>query len=314
MNIEKILGAVASALHVDANEFITALKDGENWLEDDEVTEKITGTVKSQLKAAKDAQLKRGTRESWATVEKWVKSHGFEADDDLKGTELLTAFSEHIKAAKTAIDPTKPATLTKEELAALPDVKALLAERVTDALSKYEADAKKEVERLKSEYDGYKRKAESEKIQTVARQYLAKALEEGDVLLEPKGTGVSKEKRIEAVLRQIDFEKIRLSDKGLPVEVDENGDPLEDEFGRPIDIAKKAVSIGKEIYGARGVDPDKSGGDPKPATGKGEAYKPTYTFAGEDDFNRQVSGQGNAAERAKMMQDYAHQQQKQAAG
>lgn len=310
MELEKALGAFASALNIDAKELVTALKDGDDWLGEDEATEKITGLVKTRLKAAKDAQLKQ----DWVTVEKWVKSHGFEPGEDVKRVEMLNAFSDHIKEQKTAIDPTKPATLTKEELAALPDVKALLAERVTDALSKYEADTKKEVERLKSEYDGYKRKTESEKTQAVARQYLAKALEEGDVLLKPDGVEVSKEKRIEAVLRQIDFGKIILSDKGLPVEVDENGDPIEDEFGRPVDIAKKAVAIGKEIYGPRGIDPKKSGGDPKPVTGKGEAYKPTYTFAGEDDFNRQVSGQGNAAERAKMMQDYAHQQQKQAAG
>ena len=62
--MEKIFTALASALNLDAEEFNAALRDGDKWLTDEQLADKIGEAARTQVKAAKEAQLKRGKRET----------------------------------------------------------------------------------------------------------------------------------------------------------------------------------------------------------------------------------------------------------
>ena len=114
---DKILGAIASALQIDASELSAALKDGEAFLPDDQLAEKLKDVAAERLKAAKDAQHKRGQREIGDSIEKWAKAKGFSNDEKLKGTALLDAVFDTVDSkAPEGNDPTK---FTKEELSLL---------------------------------------------------------------------------------------------------------------------------------------------------------------------------------------------------
>lgn len=304
-DINKIIGVVASALYLDANELTAALKDGDEWLAEKEFSDTLSGRISEQVKAAKEDQLKRGTRESWSSVERWMKSQGFTPEKGLKGQDLLDAFAEFVEAKAPAGNPD---TLTKEALAKNPLVKELQNEA--------RANIGKELEAVKGEFETYKATTERARVSEVAKAKLAAYLEEGKVLLEVAGAGVNKAQRIEAIAKFLDFNQIGLSDKGEPIFMDGDS-PALDEMGKPIDFKKKVVSIGAELFGIQNQDPNKGGGNPKPgsASGGGTDYKVEYNFATAAELDATKFSESDPAKRAKMTQDFMYtQKQKEAAG
>jgi len=315
--INVIIGAVASALQMDAPELVAELKDGENWLEKEALLEKLKGRVSDQVKAVKDAQYKRGVRESRVSVESWVKAQGFTPEGDLKGTALLEAYAEHLKGDSTKVEPDKVKTLTKEELAALPEVKQLMA----GAYEKGGLETKATLDAISKEYQEFKRKSEKESISDFALRFVAQALEDGDVLLEPEGVKeISKPKRIEKVYRGLDIDRLKvvaINGKKTLVFVDENGDIEEDDMGQPKDVGKYVVEEARSIYGPRGPNSKLGGGNPQGGNGNpggnGNKYKQEYFFKSAKDYSDTMSYEADATKRAKMSEDFQFQQQ-QAAG
>lgn len=306
--MDKLLGALASALQLDETE-IAALKDGENWVSDDVLAEKLPAVASAKLKAAKEAQLKRGTRETWVSVKKLMKNAGFTPDADAEGATLFEAFAEHLKSQSTPEGGAKPAELSKEELAKLPAVKALLIEARTEV--------GKKLEDLQGAFDAYKRDTETKEISQSARAYLADAIRNGDVLLSPAGVAVDADERVNLILSSVNFSNLKLVDvkgKKIPVQVDENGEPILDDYGKPVDLAKSVVEQARKVYGPRGQDPNKGGANPKPGSGKAGEYQRVNTFASQADFTAAYSKAATSAERLQIMQDWSHQQKEQAAG
>lgn len=302
MNIEKIFGAIASALHLDASEFTAALKDGEDWLAEPELTAKIGESIATQVKAAKEQQLKRGTRESWSAVEKWVKAQGFTPEDDIKGTALLEAYQEHLKGSVSGAEGQ-----SKEDLVKNPLVKQIIAEAKGEIGKKYEA--------LQSEFDQYKKQEQQSRVAEVAKRKLVEFLDEGKVILDVPG--VNKQQRIDAVARFLDFGQIGLDKDGNPSFLDQDGNPKLDDYGRPVDFKKHVVSIGENLFGIQKQDPGKGGaslpgGNGAAASGE---YKPTYRFANAQEYDAAKFSEPDPAKRAQMAKDYLHQiQEQQAAG
>ena len=314
--MEKTIQALASALNLDAEEFAAALRDGEKWLEDDKMAEKIGQTVRDQVKAAKEAQLKRGKRETMLSVERWMKLQGFDNPDKLQGDELFDAFAEHQKAKTTpAGDPAdgggkKPGEMSREDLAKLPAVKELMTDAVKGAAAKYEA--------VKAEFEQYQKKTEVERIATAARQRAAQVLEEGKAILEVPGSGITKAQRLETFYRLLEFDKMKVDEKGEIVLLDDNGDPLVNDMGKPVSFKDKVLEINKGLYGFHTQDPNKGGGNP-PANGgqKPGEWKPSMTFtdqAAYDNFYRTETDPVKRAEGAKSWRFQQEQQQQQAAG
>jgi len=312
-DFSKVLGVIAKALKLDATELSAALKDGDdNFLTDDEITPKLSEIIVREVKAARAEARDRAIAETHGAVDKLVKSKGFTPEAGLKGTALLESFIEHIESKTTKIDPAEVKTLTVEELAKLPEVKKLMA----DAVDKFGVEAKAQVEAIRKEYDEYKGSAESKRTDQIAKAYLAKALEKGNVLLKPAGSEmVSAEDRIDNLYLDIKNRmKIRLNDKDEPIFVREDGSQLTDEdLGKPISFDEFAIKRGLSLYGLRGPDPNKGGGDPKPGTGNGE-YKAMYKFQNEKEYNDLMATLPPGPERAQAAKDYQHQQQQKAAG
>lgn len=320
-DFSKVLGVIASTLNLNATELAESLKDGEDWLSDDEISKKLGEAISGQVKAAKVAQRNRVLKETTETVAKKVKASGFNPSaDDLKTTDaLLDSFFEHLESSKTdatTIDPATAGKLSRDELAKLPEVQSLITSANAAVIDKYKKEVGAELEKVKTEYTTYKASTEREKIEAVTLQAVTRALEQGNVMLEPTGTKVSKDARIRAVLREIDLGKVRVNDKREPYFVDEHGEPLTDaDFGKPVDFSKYIVGIGKDLYGERGPDSSKGGANPEGQTGQnGSAkFRQEYFFKSDQELSKAMFSEPDAAKRAKMSEDFAFQQQNQKA-
>lgn len=319
MDIEKLIGRIASALQLSDLErtaFIGTLKDGEEMIGETEVADKVAELVNRQLKAAKEANLKRGKREGFAPVKAWLKEKGVPVDDEMQVSEMLSSVEEHFQSKQpSGVEGDAAKKLTKEELAQLPEVKALM----NSAYERGGAEIKGEFEKVKAEYDTFKKEAKRQEVGEITRRVITEALEVGDVLLEPTGVqGVSKDKRIATVLRLFDIGKIGViqakDGRKVPVFLDDNGEPEEDDLGNYKEVSKAAVTEAQAIFGPRGVDPNKGGGDPKPSNGKPQKYVPVYTFANDAEFTTQKNSERDPAKRLQMTLDFQHQQQQKAAG
>jgi len=304
---DKILGAIASALQIDAAELTTALKDGEAFLPDDQLAEKLKDVAAERLKAAKDAQHKRGQREIGDSIEKWAKAKGFSNEEKLKGTALLDAVFDTVDTkAPEGNDPTK---FTKEELSKLPAVKEMLQSVKIEAVKPFEA---KEAELV-----GQIKKERQERVSDVAKRFAAEIMEQEKVLLEVPEMGIVKKDRLEAVYARLNFSEIGLDDKGNPIVVDNDGAPATDDFGKPIPFKDRVIGIAKPMYGIRTQDPGKGGANPPTRTGGnggGTDYVPKYQFATEADYERAITNTADNAERLEISRSYMHQKSAKAAG
>lgn len=299
---EKILGAIASALHLDASEFVAALKDGENWLPDDQLTAKAAEIIGGQVKAAKDAQLKRGTRESWTSVERWMKAKGFDNTEKLQGSDLLDAFAEHLQglAPEGGDGGKKPAEMSADELAKLPTVKTLM--------QKAKEEAGKAMQALQVEFDNYKTTAARDRVKMAMQTAIPEILETAGVILEIPGIA-KKADRIAAIGKLVDAGELGLDESGKIVFVNADGTPKTDDYGKAVDFQKHIASLGAAIFGIQKQDPSKAGANP-PANGGGSGdYKPAYKFATAEEYAKAKFDEPDAAKRAQMAADWAHQQQ-----
>ena len=126
---EKLYKAIAVAFKINPDEFIATLKDGDDWLSEDAISDKVTELVSTKVTAAKTDSRKSGQAEQNAKILKVVKLAGFENPDNLQGSELLTAFTawkdEQIVPAS---GDTPTGEMDKETLLKLPIVKSLILE------------------------------------------------------------------------------------------------------------------------------------------------------------------------------------------
>lgn len=305
--MDKIIGAVASALNLDATELSAELKDGEKWLEEEKVAEVLSAKVSAQVKAAKEAQYKRGIREKGKAVEQFLSRAGFANPDKLEGDALLEAAVDFMKASHDGEGGKDPKALTREELAKLPDVKALITEAQRAAGAKYE--------QLSAQFETEKKSWQSQRIQDLGAARLPEILEEAKVVLDIPGTEGSRAARIKAVNSMIDWGSVGVDDKGAFVFLDSDGQPKTDDFGKPVDFKKHVVSIASGIYGTHLADPKKGGAAPSggPSGQGGGTYQRTFTFTDAKDFNSQYLGESDQAKRSTMLKDWNIQQKEQAA-
>lgn len=317
-DLSKVLGGFAKALKIDATEFLSALKDGDDeWLPDEQIASKIEEVIVSEAKAARAEARNRAIFESRQSVEKIVKSKGFTPADNLKGDALLEAFIEHLESKATEIDKDKTKAMTREELAAMPEVKQLMSE----AVDKFGVEAKSKLEAVEKTFAEYKAANEAKKIESISKQRLATALRKGNVLLKPSGADeISEEDRIDNVWLDILYRqnmRVGLDEKENPIFLNEDGSVLVEEvLGKPISFDEVAVQRGLKLYGSKGPDHSKGGGDPKGnggVPGGAAKYQQEYFFKTPTEFSAAMFAESDPAKRAKMSEDFNFQQEKQKA-
>lgn len=295
MEAEKLIGAIASALNLDATELLTELKDGEGWASNAEST--LSDRMKAQVKAVKEEQRKRGIKEKATAVEKFFKAKGFDNPERLEGDAMLDAAFEQLAQKQEGGEPGK---LTPAELAKLPEVKALIEEGKQNAAKAYDA--------LKAEYEQAKTGYQRDRVKDLAAAKIPSILDAGKIVLDVPGVEGSKDKRIKALFNLLDWSEVGVNDKGDLIYINQDGTQKTDDFGKPVDFQKSIVSMASEIYGVQKVDPSKSGANPagSGAAGAGGAGR-VYTFANAAEFSAAVMAEADPAKRSQMRKDYSEQ-------
>ncbi len=295
---EKVIGAIASALHTDAQEFAAALKDGDKWLAEDELAEVISQKISEQVRAAKEDQRKRGQREVWSSVEKKLKAQGFDNAEKLQGVALLETFFENFKT-ESEPDGKKPAEMTDAELAKLPAVKSLIA--------KVKADAGKEFEAVKTELEQRAMRAETTQKKLVVGAEMAKLLEGAKINLGDNAE--TRAARLRMVESQIPFDRLNIENDKI---VFSDADGFEADFKKfVLDIAQPAYGIVKQDPNKGGANPPQAG--PNGAAGGDGKHVRKYTFANASEYE-QARLTAPVTEHYQMRMDWKLQQEEMAAG
>ena len=296
MELDKILGAIASRLQIDADEFIASLKEGENWKED--AVETVGTIISDHIKSAKDQQHKRGVREYEDRIVKHIKAQGFSNPEGKKGTELIEAYQEWVKAQAIDDDGTggkKPAELTEAELMKLPAFKTALAAKLQAA--------QQEVDAVKAEFETYKGKETRKTVEQIAREKMVAILTEKKAVFESEALGITKDERLKKFEKMLPFDRMRLSEDGKEIiMVDEDGEPLQNNLGKPITYESVVLSEWGPAFGFHKQDPKKGGPNPglKDKTKEGEAMR----FDSADDFNKYISSEPDATKRFEAQKAY----------
>lgn len=311
---EQLLKAIAFAFKINADEWIATLKDGDDWLSDEQIGTEVSKLISEKVTAAKKQSRASGQGEQNAKVLKAVKAAGYENPDNLQGDELISAFivwKDEQVAPPTGDNPTDQ--MDKETLLKLPIVKSLIHEA--------RQESGKGNEKIKAEFEAYKLDVERERTKNreeraldIAKLRNAESLRKGNVVL--KVDGISEEDRIEAVMDRIRLrEKIGLDSKGEPIFLGEDGEQRKDEYGNLIPFSEIVVSYGKAMFGIAKQDPNHEGANPPANSGQGQkgAYVPKYRLANIGDYDAKYMETSDPAERLEINKSKQFHEQ-QAAG
>lgn len=299
--MSKVYSAIASALKLDA-QWLATLKNGEDWLSEDEIADAVSAIISERVKAAATNSRETGKREINDQVRKFVKSMGFDNPDNLQGKELLQAYDDwRVDGAEPG---KKPADMTEEEIVKLPAFKKVLGVKLGEAQNQLQA--------MQAEVEKVKATAKQERVSGTLKAWLSKTLEEGKVVLEVPGSTISRENRINAIMRQLDTSKIDVDEKGNPFLLDEDGSPKVDTFGKPINLAKVVVEeIAAPLYGIHSQNPNHGGGNPNPQGAQGAQgdWKPSMRFANQAEYDAYKMKEPDPAKRLEATMSWQHQQQ-----
>jgi hypothetical protein len=310
---EQVLKAIASSFKIDADEFTATLRneDGSDWLSTEVIASKVSGLIQEKVTAAKMASRSAGQGEENAKLAKLVKTAGFSNDENLKGAELLSAFI----AWKDAQVPELPegndlAKLTADDLVKLPTVKSLIDDAKKTAGQSFEA-LKKQIADKESEFDTYKKTIERERANDALARFIPEALRKANVILKVEGVEDSEKARTSNFIELIKHtRKFTLGADGTPIFVDENGKPLEDEFGKPIDPLDVILSIAKPMYGVATQNPANGGGNPPISNGKPGEQAPPRIHRTQQEYNQFLMTETDNAKRLAAVQAWQYHENK----
>ena len=310
---EKLYKAIAVAFKINPDEFIATLKDGDDWLSEDAISDKITELVSTKVTAAKTDSRKSGQAEQNAKILKVVKMAGFENPDNLQGSELLTAFTAW--KDEQIVPPsgdTPTGEMDKETLLKLPIVKSLILEA--------KQESGKGNERLKQEFDSYKAQVEQEKkafeqerVWDISEKWIEQEARKANINLKVEGSDISEQERINSIVNIIRYtKKVGLNDKKEPIFLGDDGEQLKDEFGNPIPFGHIVLSVGKPLYGVQTQNPNHSGATIPANTTAGQngAYTPTMRFNDQAEFDNYKMTETDPGKRLEASKSWQYQQDK----
>ncbi len=285
---EALLKVIASAFKINADEFISTLKDGDDFLPDDQIGAEVSKLIADKVAAAKIQSRKNGQGEQNAKVLKAVKVAGFENPDNLQADELVAAFIAWKDEQSVPPSSDTPVDqMDKETLLKLPIIKSLVLE-VKQESGKGNEAIKREFAEYKAQVERENQQRANERAHDIAERWTADSLKKGNVTLKVEGTDVSEAERIQSVFDRIVLrEKIGLNEKREPIILGDDGEQKKDEFGNPIPFSDIAMKYGKSMYGVSVQNPSHEGANPPTSTGvPGQKdYVPKYRFGTTKEYD-----------------------------
>lgn len=318
---EILYNGVASALKLDADEWIASLKtDGGEWKSDAEIAKsivaKFTEASTAATESVRDIAHRKGQSEMSTKFSKLIKNSGFENPDNLKGDEYFEAFAAW-KSEQASDSPPTAMPLdqwTREDLEKLPIVKSLKLEAVQAGAQKFEA-LKKDFDAKQSEFEKFKNGVVEGQVKTATKAKVREALKRGNVILSVEGLDIDPEERVQAVFERFwNREKVGLNADGNPIILDADGLPKTDPaFGKPIDFDEIVVSVAKPMFGISTQNPTHGGsGIVQSQNGNGatSGYTPKMRFNSQQEKDNYVMSTANPADRLEAERSWQNQTEK----
>lgn len=314
---EKVLSAIAKALKItNVDEWVATLRteDGSEFLAEDEVVAKVATTISERVTAAKNESRKSGQAEQNSKIRSFVKSNGFENPDNLQGAELLNAYSAW-KEDQTPETPegVKLEDLDIDTLRKLPQIKQIELQAQQGAGQKFHT-LQKEYADYKADMDAYKRNADAQKVDEKAFAKTVSYAKALGVILKVEGSEIDENERLDTIHQRIKSRyKIGLDAKGEPFIQNEDGSPMNDNFGDPIEYKNVVLEVSKKIYGVSAQDPTHSGSGISP-NGNGAAPVKVPPKITQADFERIMKTSTVPAERLAAVESRQYHSTNEAAG
>lgn len=313
---EKVLKAFASAFKIpNADEFIATLKNGDEWLSDDEIAQVVEATISEKVTAAKKASRSAGQGEQNAKLAKIVKAAGFDNSENLMGDELLSAFvtwkdEQATPPPDSAGDVSK---LSVDDVLKLPVGKEIEL-KVRQQIGQNVDDLTAQLKAKDAEFEKFKSGVNQSRAEDALARFIPEVMRKAGVILKVEGIENSEDARIKSFTDLIKHtRKFTLGSDGSPVFVDENGEPIKDEYGNAVSAQDVIVSIAKPMYGIAKQDPNNGGGNPPLNGGQGGQQAPPKMFATQDEYNKYMMTETDGTKKLAAVQSWQYHE-KQAAG
>lgn len=282
---QEVLSAIAGALNIPADEFLQSVQnEAGEFLPAAEIATAVKGKITEQIKAVKISANKIALSNNKKAIIAKVKAIGYEIPDETVPADVIIAGFDEWKNEQAAQDTTKPDALTPEAIAKLPAFKTAVAEKLQAAQT--------ENDRLKGEFEQYKKGNEQKTTREKAEAYVLKLAADKKFRIE-----AGNDKQQKALLRMVDLDKIRFDDKGNPYLIDDAGEPLVDDFGKAVSVEGHVLDANP--FGVHEVDPNRGGAQPGfNGDGGGQGGTQKMTFAGQQQFDTYMQSEPDPAKRA----------------
>ena len=250
----------------------------------------VLDKFKAQEREAKEQQYNRGIREAKEAAEKAAKPL-FEkyAVNAARFEDAVQELSE--KLGKAGEPTGNPQDLTTEQLAKHPAFKALLDEKTSDIVAKWQQKHDATVK----EFETFKQSTTREKVAAAVMAKTRDALEkEGrQPIYGTKGA----EEAVKYFWAYHGLDNIKLAEDGNPQLLDKDGNILRDEMSNPVSFEKFIES--NWILGFK----DAAGNGSPPHGGRGAAG--SAPIRNVEDFKARISAAKTPAERAAILREQA---------
>lgn len=252
---------------------VNDLYEGDNLKEGVDPMEVVKGWYKTRL----DDFSRQSTAREWKKLEKWVKAQGFESD--LQGTDLLSAFADYVKGTAGKSTGDQKAEKKIQELeAAITNLQTALAAKEDE---------------VKTAAAAAQRQIVSARLRGAIRDALGS-----------KWAGT--EDHFNILASQFNPDQIRIEPNGALTLLNDNGEPLTDEYHRPIQFGERVQKVGALIGGFHAVDPGKGSppaGSPGNAAGAGSGITLAAGITGLE-FQQMLGKEQDPEKRAKLIHAY----------
>ena len=261
---------LASPLNIKAEEVSEMFDTEGNLKEGVDPVATFTKAIKTRL----DDVYKAAERKTSNRFESWVKAQGVESD--LQGTDLLEHFYESVKGKPSEPSKGDGGEWEKKYNDLLPKVETLQS-----TLKEKELAIEQAIK------DGQKREV-SARLTTDVRKALGE-----------KWAG--NEDHFNILMKNFNTDRIKY-DNGVPVLLDDSGEPIKDDYHQPIPFAEHAKKLGSLIGGFHAADPNK-GGPPPPVNAGGTGS--TFTLPkgiSNREFNEMLDMEKDPAKKKSMVE------------